>query len=202
MSFSAGMISIFEASVWLHGADRVRVEASMATKTQVTLSQTFEAALRNDQNGKRLYAAIVRLGNEATADMTGAPPYQQATDRIMQSRSARIGAVRGVHAAVLATVDYLEDALSGDRKAQMLLEQSYKDALRAIDGMPGRAVELTDALKALYLDVFSQASSDAGRQFAAQLLAGAEKAYLAEEQEVLLFGTAKSNERSSDLDTM
>ncbi|MDR2208479.1 MAG: hypothetical protein LBE22_05850 [Azoarcus sp.] len=191
--------SIADASAIFYGMVRVMGQASGASGTPITLSQAFEATLRQNEQGARLQSAVTHVGAEAVADVPGSPPFRQSTARVVETRDGKLNAVRAIHVAALATAEHLESAFSGnDESAQGFLMDVYKVALRAIDTMRGREFDLCQTRSMLFTEVFQMADSEEGRGFAANLLEGAEKNYLDEEQSAL-FRTSKSAEHDFDM---
>lgn len=109
------MLSIREASRFVIGATMMRAKAIEASgNAGITFDNVAHAALRADADGDKLRMSIETLADRESGWLRSTPPHILKTERVMQSREAEIRTFTAISAAVVATVEFADDASAGN----------------------------------------------------------------------------------------
>lgn len=177
-------LSIREASRFVIGAAIMRARAIEASSIEgITFDKVAEAALRKDDDGAKLRQSIDMLADAESGYLRNTPPHALKTDRVMQSREAECRAFAAIHAAVITTVEFADNAKAGDAQASQNMRDNYIVAFRTIEEAPGSTADRRQ-LKALLHNQAQTITSESG--FVAAMLKSAETAYLEEDADAIL----------------
>jgi len=169
-------LSIREASRFVIGATLIRSQAiDVSGNTGITLDHVAMAALQAGTDGEKLRFSIETLANQQSNWIRKTPPHALKTERIMQSREVEIRTFMAINEAVMATIEFSQDASGGNTQAYNALQDHYTAAFRAIDQSLGSKQD-KQQLRHLLYDQSLTLSTDS--KFVESALKEAEKAYL------------------------
>ncbi len=191
------MLSIREASRFVIGATMMRAKAIEASgNAGITFDNVAHAALRADADGDKLRMSIETLADRESGWLRSTPPHILKTERVMQSREAEIRTFTAISAAVVATVEFADDASAGNTAAHQALHEKYMDAFRAIEETPGSTQERRQ-LKSLFSSQALAITTES--EFVGAALKSAETAYLEADADAIL-SQYERLDRSDDFD--
>lgn len=189
-------LSIREASRFVIGSAMMRSKAMEASGTEISFDNVALAALRNDADGEKLRLSINTLADQESGWMRSTPPHVLKTERVMQSREAEIRTFTAISAAVVATIEFADDASAGNPHAQKHLNDKYIESFKAIEETPGSTQDRRQ-LKSLLREQALAVTTES--EFVSTALKNAETAYLEADADAILsrYGTL---DRSTDFD--
>jgi len=177
-------LSIREASQFVIGAAIMRSKAIEASgNANITFDNVALAALREGADGEKLRLSIKTLARQESAWMRRNPPHVLKTNRVMQSRKSEIRTFTAINAAVVASIEFADDASAGNAQAHQTLHDKYIDAFRAIDETPGSTQERRQLKSLLYHQTLAMTTES---QLIDATLKSAEAAYLEADADAIL----------------
>lgn len=169
-------LSIRDASRFVIGAAIITDMAlAGAPDSGITFEQVADAALRDGIDGDDLRTSISKLAEQEEAWFRGTPPHTLASARVMQTRRQEMQTLNDTNLAGLATLAFGAEAAAGDPVARQELHDSYENAIRSIDRMPGASSERRGLLQALKAEV---ADAGGGHPLVNATFDAAQKTYL------------------------
>ena len=149
----------------------------------IPVNHIVEAALQQDEEGKRVYASIKVLGDREEAWLPNTPEHTLCTHRIMQGRQADIDILSTVNTTVMTSAQWLDLAHAGDEQARQQLYEQYMDTFDAIDQIKASVSDKQQARSMLYEQVKEITEH---KDFANQILKEAEASHLEAHAEAIL----------------
>ena len=109
----------------------------MSGKADITIDNIAHALTKKGRNADNMRLSIENLANQESETMLTNPPNTSKTSRVMESREAEARAFSAINAAVVATIENNDKALSGENLALKHMNVQYVNAFQAIDNTPG-----------------------------------------------------------------
>lgn len=192
-------LSIREASRFVIGTTLLRAQAMQhAEQAQMlTFENVAAAVLQSTQEGKQLRQTVDALADGEAEWFRANPPHAMSSERVMQSRSAEVDALRKIGGAAISTIIYSARAIAGDKPASDQLTTVYSGTYTAIDAAPGSTNDRRSLMALLHEQTQRLSTSP---EVVRQLLTSAEKQCLARQADAILSRYKKPLDRSDDFD--
>lgn len=167
--------SIRDMSRFVIGVTILRTKAIEASReANITFDTVAQATLRNNDEANQLKQSIEILADQESSWLRNTPPHTLKTPRVLQSRDAEIHTFKTTYAAVLALLEYGEQAQAGNEQAKKTIREKLIEAIQAIDQSPG-SIQHRKILFSSLQEQAIQATQNA--TFSSQEIRQAEKEY-------------------------
>jgi hypothetical protein len=166
-------LPIREHSQFHLGLASIRAQASRQNPN--TTAEDILDLLDNDEFRENIKQGINNHAAIADDHLRHNPPYTLASDTVLASRDKSFNGLNLMNMAALEVMIHHDALLSGDLAATTHVETSIKDAMKAIDDMPGFAAERLARQKEMQGNILEIIDNDA---VSSKLLEAAEQRFL------------------------